>query len=267
VRHEILLTVRTFAADSSRVLLPALTAEVGLPGEATPRRVRSAPLALGVERISAAAEARGDTVDLRPLKGVIELPLGWPRWPFYVLLGLLAIALAAFLWRRRRKPDARPAIIDPRPCDAIALEALAELRQAGLARRGDLMAHYVRLTDIVRPYLERRYGFPAVDLTSSEILAAVAPVLRDDEPDRAADLARELERLLSAADLVKFAKHRPASALAEGELDRAAEFVRATALRRLPPAGPAPPAVPPPPPPAAAPLPPPPPRRVAGVVR
>jgi hypothetical protein len=146
----------------------------------------------------------------------------------------------------------KPVIVDRRPCDVIALEALAELRAAGLARRGELMEHYVRLTDIVRPYLERRYGFPAVDQTSTEILAAMAPALAADEPGRSAELSHELERLLSAADLVKFAQHRPAPALAEGELDRAAEFVRATAPRRVPPQAAAPPSgsppLPPPPP-------------------
>ena len=233
MHYETVLTVRTFAADSSLVILPPLTATVTLAG-APPQVVRSLPLALGLDRLLSAAEARGDTLDLRPLKPVIELPLSWPRW---VLLGLLVLALAYFLWRRRRRRFVPAvAIVDRRPCDVIALEALAELRASGLARRGDLMGHYVRLTDIVRPYLERRFGFPAVDQTTGEILATVGPVLGHEDPMRAAELERELEHLLNSADLVKFAKAEPAAALAEGEIDRASDFVKATAPRRVPPA-------------------------------
>jgi LPXTG-motif cell wall-anchored protein len=195
---------------------------------------RSLPLTLGLERLLSAAEARGDTLDLRPLKPVIALPLSWPRWPLWVLLGLLVLALALYFWRRRRRRSVPAvAIVDRRPCDVIALEALADLRASGLARRGDLMGHYVRLTDIVRPYLERRFGFPAVDQTTGEILATVGPVLGHEDPVRAAELERELERLLNSADLVKFAKAEPAAALAEGEIDRASDFVKATAPRRV----------------------------------
>lgn len=237
MHYESVLTVRTFAADSSLVILPPLTATVTLAGAASAQAVRSRPLTLGLERLLPAAESRGDTLDLRPLKAVIELPLSWPRWPLWVLLGLLLAALALYLWRRRRRRAIpAPVIVDRRPCDVIALAALAELRAAGLARHGDLMGHYVRLTGIVRPYLERRFGFPAVDRTTEEILTIVRPALSQDDPTRAAELERELERLLNAADLVKFAKDEPPSALAEGELDRAADFVRATAPSRVPPA-------------------------------
>jgi len=237
MHYESVLTVRTFAADSSLVILPPLVATVTQPGVATAQAVRSQPLALGLERVLPAAEARGDTLDLRPLKAVIELPVSWPRWPLWVLLGLLVLGLALIFWRRRRRRSiAAPVIVDRRPCDVIALEALTELRAAGLARRGDLMGHYVRLTDIVRPYLERRFGFPAVDQTTGEILAVVGPALDSEDPNRAQVLERELERLLGAADLVKFAKAEPPAALAEGEIDRAADFVRATAPSRVPPA-------------------------------
>jgi hypothetical protein len=237
MHYESVLTVRTFAADTSLVILPPLTATVTLASARAPQVVRSLPLTLGLERLLTAAEARGDTLDLRPLKPVIELPLSWPRWPLWVLLGLLVLALALYLWRRRRRRRVQAvAIVDRRPCDVIALEALADLRASGLARRGDLMGHYVRLTDIVRPYLERRFGFPAVDQTTGEILATVGPVLGHEDPVRAAELERELERLLNSADLVKFAKAEPAAALAEGEIDRASEFVKATAPRRVPPA-------------------------------
>jgi hypothetical protein len=95
--------------------------------------------------------------------------------------------------------------------------------------------HYGRVTDILRPYLERRFGFPAVDLTTTEILAAASPELAALNSNRPRPIQDELADILGGADLVKFAKLEPPVAIAEGEIERAADFVRATAPSRLPP--------------------------------
>jgi hypothetical protein len=243
VRHAKVLTVATFSADSATVTLPSLTAQVALPGQSA-RLARSAPLVLGLESVLPPAEAGGDTADLKPLKAVIDLPGGWPRWPLWLALAVALALVALYLWRRFRPRHVAPAPLRPvdrRPCDVIALEALAELRAAGLARQGAVKQHYAALTDILRPYLERRFGFPAVDLTTTEILHAASPALVALHPDRHGALFNELSGLLAEADLVKFAKLEPSAAIAEGEVERAAEFVRATAPSRLPPVPPPPP--------------------------
>jgi hypothetical protein len=240
VRHQKVLTVATFEADSTVVTLPSLSAQVILPGE-SPRIARSTPLALGFTSVLPGAEAGGDTADLKPLKAVIELPGAWPRWPLWLALAVALALLALYLWRRRRarRFAGGPAVpVDTRPCDVIALEALAKLRAEGLAQHGAMKQHYARLTDIVRPYLERRFGFPAVDLTTTEILAAATPALAALVPDRPGTIRDELAQLLAGADLVKFAKLEPPIAVAEGEVERAADFVRATAPSRLAPVSP-----------------------------
>lgn len=116
-------------------------------------------------------------------------------------------------------------MVDTRPPEVIALAALEELRREGLASRGLLKEHYTRLTDILRPYLERRFGFPAADLTTSEIMEAIERRLpADGQPGPAS----ELRRVLEESDLVKFARARPPAPLAVGEIDRAEAFVHAT---------------------------------------
>ncbi len=241
VRHQKVLTVTTFTADSTSVTLPSLTAEVTPPGAAA-RPARSAPLVLGIITVLPGAKAGGDTVDLKPLKAVVELPGGWPRWPLWLALAVALGLVALYLWRRRQRRRLSAEVlrpVDTRPCDVIALEALAELRTAGLARRGAMKQHYGRLTDILRPYLEQRFGFPAVDLTTTEILTAATPALTALDPnDGPGTIHEELTELLTGADLVKFAKLEPPVAIAEGEVERAADFVRATAPSRLPPFSP-----------------------------
>jgi hypothetical protein len=235
VVHAEDLTVTAFASGGAT--LPALTALVRLADGRVARAV-SDSLRFDIDSVLPQAAADSDSVDIRPLKAPIELPGAGRRRLLFALglvlaAGLLAVAILWIRrWRRRRAGRGAELVPDLRPPDVIALAELETLRAAGLARAGRLKEHYTRLTDILRPYLGRRFGFPAIDLTTSEILAAFAARQDSGAGTRpGSELAAELEHLLSAADLVKFARLEPPPALAEGEIDRAADFVRATAAR------------------------------------
>jgi hypothetical protein len=254
IRHAAQLTVTTYELGSAT--LPPLPALLRAP-DGSVRAIHSDSLTLGVESVLPAAGA--DTADIRPLKAAVELP-GRRRWGWLVaalLALLLAVAVILIVRRRhRRAPVIQAAIQDSRPADVIALEALAVLKREELARAGRVKEHYIRLTDIVRPYLERRFGVPALDLTTGEILLAMARAGGETTA------MLELKRLLEEADLVKFARLAPPAALAEGAVDRAGDFVRATALRFVapalsPPASPPSPGAPPAPGPPSSPGPPP----------
>jgi hypothetical protein len=235
VTHAAELTVTAFTLGGAT--LPPLSALVRLPGGRTVTAVADS-LRLDVESVlTAQAPADSDSLDIRPLKAQIELPGAGRRRLLLALIALLLLALLAaiFVWirrRRRRRAAAAAPPPDLRPADVIALADLEALRASGLAQRGRLKEHYTRLTAVVRAYIERRFGIPAIDLTTTETLAAFAARLRPADATRpAAELEMELARLLSAADLVKFARSEPPAAVAEGELDRAADFVRATTAR------------------------------------
>lgn len=86
-----------------------------------------------------------------------------------------------------------------------AIQDLETLHNQKLWQSGKVKSYYTRLTDIVRTYLEGRYGIRALEQTTDEIMREL----------RTADLAdrsrNELRDLLRTADLVKFAKHQPAA--------------------------------------------------------
>jgi hypothetical protein len=166
-------------------------------------------------------------IEPRPARDV----LGGTRllWPWLLLaLALVLAAIAAWLLSRRfRRRPAAPAApgIPPRE------RALAELdaaRSAGLLERGEYKAFYSLVTEAVRRYLAAlRPGWSA-DLTSGELLAR----LRADLPEE----PRTLVRVLFAADLVKFARHRPGAEEALGDW----ESIRAWITAFQPPPEPAP---------------------------
>jgi hypothetical protein len=129
---------------------------------------------------------------------------------------LLAILLVAALRRPKRRP------IEPRrqTAEEIAHAALALLLAENLPGRGLVKAFYLRLTGIVRQYVEDTTGIRAPEQTTEEFLRdmrsrAVFP------PERSARLAEFLE----AADLVKYAGQQPEEAQIDLAIARAHEFV------------------------------------------
>ncbi len=133
-------------------------------------------------------------------------------------IALLVGALLAFLigrWLKRPRPVPPPP--PPRPPWEVALEALHDLRHAGLTREGRFAEHFDRVSDIVRRYLGDRYGFDGLECTTREMLGE----LRGTTPR--IPVLDECERFLRQADLVKFARLTPTepectAAVADAEL-------------------------------------------------
>ncbi|MBI5478485.1 MAG: hypothetical protein HY906_06490, partial [Deltaproteobacteria bacterium] len=147
----------------------------------------------------------------------------------YTLAGILLVALGVvvgFVLRSVLRARARRAVPPPppRPAHEIALERLDALRGTDLLQRQEFKEFYLRLSEILREYLGRRYGFPALDLTTTEILEALGPraelARRDGGPD--------LGAWLFSSDLVKFAKYTPTITEAAGALSEGYAIVDCT---------------------------------------
>jgi LPXTG-motif cell wall-anchored protein len=140
------------------------------------------------------------------------------------LAGLVALVVFAFLRRRRRRPIEQRR----RTPEEIAHAALAQLLAENLPGRGLIKEFYLRLTGIVRQYVEDTTGIRAPEQTTEEFLhdmrtSAAFP------PDRSERLAEFLE----AADLVKYAAQQPREEQIDQAIARAHEFVK---LKPSPPA-------------------------------
>ena len=136
--------------------------------------------------------------------------------------GCVAAALAFWLWKRRR-PTIATETVAPLSAYEVAIQALRQLLDENLMGRGEVEAFYTRLSDIVRHYLEGRFGLRAPERTTEEFLYEVS---RDNA------LTPEHQELLGVflqeADLVKFARFRPGLADMKRAFDAAEEFVRET---------------------------------------
>ncbi len=140
------------------------------------------------------------------IKKPIHTPLQFREIRNYLLWGLLALALIGLGIWLFIKMKRRESIFAPRPEEpphVTAIRALEDMHEQKLWQNGKHKQYYTLLTDIIRTYLEGRYGISAGEMTSDEIRSALRSAgLETLEYDR-------MDRLFSTADLVKFAKFIP----------------------------------------------------------
>ncbi|MCA8942165.1 MAG: hypothetical protein KDB80_06350 [Planctomycetes bacterium] len=142
-----------------------------------------------------------------------------PAWVWWSLGGALAALTILFWWirRLRARPVAQPVEIAVPP-HIKALRALARLRDAPRRTAAEVESFWVEVSQVLRVYLEDRFGLQAPERTTEEFLPEVERSGLLDAEQRA-----HLRRFLEQSDLVKFAAmqpgedaHREAFAFAEG---------------------------------------------------
>ena len=125
--------------------------------------------------------------------------------------------------RLMRRPTQQPVVTPVAPGEWARRE-FDLLESQRLPERGDVEGFFVRLSDVVRTYVERRYQIAAPDQTTQEFLSQAA-----HHPDLAGEHERTLGAFLRSADMVKFAAARPASDTCAHALTAMRGFVERTA--------------------------------------
>ncbi|PJC48666.1 MAG: hypothetical protein CO035_02290, partial [Candidatus Omnitrophica bacterium CG_4_9_14_0_2_um_filter_42_8] len=99
--------------------------------------------------------------DIRPLKDVFDIKGAFPGLRFIILI-LIALAIAAFIYFKKKKiAEAKPILIQKSP-EGIAKDALRLLLEMNLIEKGLIKEYYIRLSDIIRAYIENRHKISAM---------------------------------------------------------------------------------------------------------
>lgn len=190
-----------------------------LPAEILTDEIPLEVAAIPVEKI---------TATLQPPYGPMVTAIGQRAWWWWLSLSLIAVfwvAIAVALWRRWK---ARRAIARQRSAYDEAVAELRLLEDAGAPDVDTADAWFVRLSAIVRRYLESRYEIRAPELTSEEFLLVAL---------RSAELTVEhrglLASFLECCDRVKFAAYRPQAQESLDTLRAARSFIEDTRLRQV----------------------------------
>lgn len=169
-----------------------------------------------------------DVVD--PSRKLVDyLPDFLADYGVWILALIAVLAIAYFLVRRymrRDQPAEKKVVIIP-PYE-LALQELDHLKADKLCEQGQEKEFYTRLTDILRRYLQGRFGINAMEMTSTQI----RHILSANEQTRLS--RRNMEQVLETADFVKFAKVRPLPDDNVRSFQSALQFVEDT--KPLPPA-------------------------------
>lgn len=165
---------------------------------------------------------------INPMESIVSPRTRWydyfPDWLLWTLLGIVVACLGVWAYLKLRKhqeivEERRQA---PVPPYELAMTRLNTLRSRNLAESGQEKEYYTELVDILRQYLEGRFGINAMEMTSTQIVRA----LRSNPETRLT--AEEMKSVLSIADFVKFAKVRPLPDDNIRAFSRAINFVETT---------------------------------------
>ena len=199
-----------------------------LPGEyeIPPLQVRFADddvieteaITIQVESVLPVSEQNPDIKEIMP---PVELP-GLPSWTFPAIAALLVLGAGGYLfWRRRRlarQYQERP----PLP-HQIALSELKKLQEEDLLTKGQAKLFYLRLSLIMRRYIEDRFGLQAPERTTEEFLAGIQG--NEIFTSRQKELLGEF---LQHCDMVKFAEYQPVRGEIDEAINTCAQFIAET---------------------------------------
>ncbi|RKZ30960.1 hypothetical protein DRQ33_07460 [bacterium] len=130
---------------------------------------------------------------------------------FLIALGIFLLTLIALvLWRLREKGISIMEFIAPRkPPWEIAFMQLDALAESDLLENGEFKDYFDRLTDILREYIEGRFGIQALELSTTETMENLREADLGLDTVISARFIDTTQNLLRRADLVKFAKFLP----------------------------------------------------------
>ncbi len=160
-------------------------------------------------------------------KDVQDNPFQWSDWSLVFWLSVLLILLltaASYLYVRLR--DNKPLIKSFKLVKRLlphqkAMKEIEQIKADKMVSSENQKEYYTKLTDTLRRYIEERYKFSAMEMTSTEIIER----LTQDGDQKSLD---ELRQLFTTADLVKFAKYSTLINENDMNLVNAIEFINQT---------------------------------------
>jgi len=219
IKKEYLIT----SFDSGIYQMPPVYAE--LKSEGGLKRFYSDYAYLEVRRIDMApADSTAKIYDvIAPYRAPLTLGEMLPWILIILLVAAVGYLLVRFLKKLGRNKSTPEIIPIPDPAHIIAFRDLEILNSMSLWQNGEVKQYYTRLTEILRQYLENRYGIYSLELTTEETLEAlVRSGFKKDSNFKI------LKSVLGGADMVKFAKYKPEPSENEAYFQDAWNFVLAT---------------------------------------
>ncbi|MEM9077716.1 MAG: BatD family protein [Bacteroidota bacterium] len=163
--------------------------------------------------------------DIKPL---IQVDRSYAKlwWTIlFVGLALLIIGGLVYWFFLRKKPlteEEKEALLPP--YDRALLE-LKRLENSRYLIQDEYKKYYSELTDIVRSYLEEDVNVTALESTTDELITKLELLKDAGELQLEDETIKQFQQILRTADLVKFARSKPSTSVAEQDRKLVEEIV------------------------------------------
>ena len=166
--------------------------------------------------------------DIKPLIAVEKSRSELWMWLLGIVLGLAIIGGLLYWFVFRKKPLSEEEKVALLPAYDRALLELKKLENSKYLIQDEYKQYYSELTDIVRSYLEEDVHVSAMESTTDELIQKLEMRRDAGELKLEDDTLKQFKRILQTADLVKFAKSRPESSVAQNDRKSIEEIVTKT---------------------------------------
>ena len=162
--------------------------------------------------------------EIKDIKEPLDAEYEFKDFLIWIIL-LLTIILIVYLLKKyvfNKKEKVEKKIIEEIvPAHITALKELNNIEKKELWQSGKIKQYHSGISEILRKYMEHRFKFIALELTTDEILSNIENTISREEHV-------ELKQVLLRADLAKFAKSKPNEEENKQSMELAKRFVDKT---------------------------------------
>lgn len=149
-------------------------------------------------------------------------------WFWLTLLAIILLLAAGLYYLFKKGPLGKAAKEAKLPPYDRALLELKRLETSQYLIHEDYKGYYSDLTGILRAYLEEEAHIAALESTSGQLLERIELLKDAGELELDKQTLAQFRRVLETADLVKFARSKPANRVAESDREIVEQIVRKT---------------------------------------
>ncbi|MEN9909369.1 MAG: hypothetical protein RLZZ540_2518 [Bacteroidota bacterium] len=199
-RYELIKRYGLTQFDSGRYVIPSIKVLINNKAYQT----ESISVEVANVKVDTLQQKMYDIKDIQPANDTIG---NW--WKYLLgLLVILGIGTGVYWFLKNRQKKKIEEEVYKTPIEK-ATSLLNNLEKKELWQKGEIKEYYSELTDIARNYIEEAIEIPAMESTTSELIAGLRAASVKKKMTVSQEIIGNLERVLKQADLVKFAKSKP----------------------------------------------------------
>ena len=166
--------------------------------------------------------------DIKPIKDIILLPLSKEDVFSYLFVSFILLAIVLVLYfvyiKYIRKENLFDKEKEADPPHVEALKALKQVETDNLWQMGKIKDYYDKISDILRAYIEKRFGVMALEQTTNQLMVSMNEIQLPEY------IIQDIDEILTKSDLAKFAKETHGGELHLSIMKMAYKFVQSTQL-------------------------------------